>query len=126
KPILMPPLAESERRVELPDFAQALAPHGRNALVVLWRAVTRGNAGVAKHTALAQLLVTLVPALVIVAVLGITYRATTAPEVEASTAGLVEAGGLGAAPGGGRGAWASPLGDAPAAQRWGITPPPAR
>src|SRR5216110_51597 len=102
KPNLMPPLAESERRVELPDFAQALAPHGRNALVVLWRAVTGGNAGVAKHTALAQLLVTLVPELVIVAVLGITYRATTAPEVEASTAGLVEAGGLVAAPGGER------------------------
>src|SRR5260370_12298969 len=91
KPNLMPPLPESERRVELPAFAQTLAPGGRNALVGLWRAVTGGNADVAKHTALAQLLVTLVPALVIVAVLGITYRATTAPEVAASTAGLVEA-----------------------------------
>jgi len=98
KPNLMPPLAESERRVQLPAFAQALAPHGGNALSGLWRAVTGGNAGVAKHTALAQLLVTLVPALFIAALLGITYRVTTAPEVEASTAGLIEVGGLVAAP----------------------------
>ena len=124
KPNLMPPLAESERRVELPDFAQALAPHGRNALVVLWRAVTGGNAGVAKHTALAQLLVTLVPALVIVAVLGITYRATTAPEVEASTAGLVEAGGLVAAPGGEREASTGLIG-APEAEESIVKEPPA-
>src|SRR3989441_797730 len=126
KPSLMPPLAESERRVELPDFAQTLAPHGRNALVVLWRAVTGGNAGVAKHTALAQLLVTLVPALVIVAVLGITYRMATAPEVEASTAGLIEAGGLVAAPGPEREASTGLIG-APEAeeQESGATIPPA-
>src|SRR3989441_2892667 len=98
KPHLMPPLAESERRVELPGFAQTLAPHGSNALTGLWRAVTGGNAGVAKHTVLAQLLVTLVPALFIAVLLGITYRVTTAPEVEASTAGLIEVGGLVAAP----------------------------
>src|SRR5947209_13209737 len=98
KPHLMPPLAESERRVELPGFAQTLAPHGSNALTGLWRAVTGGNAGVAKHTVLAQLLVTLVPALFIAVLLGITYRVTTAPEVAASTAGLIEVGGLVAAP----------------------------
>src|SRR6266511_4169113 len=98
KPQLMPPLAESERRVELPSFAQALSPRGRNALAGLWRAAIGGNAGVAKRTVLAQLFVTLVPALFIAALLGVTYRATTAPEVEASTAGLIEAGGLIAAP----------------------------
>src|SRR5438874_2267721 len=124
KPNLMPPLAESERRVELPPFARALAPRDRNALAGLWRAVTGGNAGVAKHTALAQLLVTLVPALVIVAVLGITYRATTAPEVEASTAGLVEAGGLVAAPGGEREASTGLIG-APEAEESTVKEPPA-
>jgi TRAP-type mannitol/chloroaromatic compound transport system permease large subunit len=99
KPKLMPPLSASERRVELPPFAQALAPQGSNALTGLWRALTGGgSAGVAKRTVLAQLFVTLVPALFIAALLGTTYRMATAPEVEASTAGLIEAGGLVAAP----------------------------
>jgi len=98
KPKLMPPLAESERRVELPPFAQTLAQRSGNALVGLWRAAIVGNAGVAKRTVLAQLFVTLVPALFIAALLGATYRMATAPEVEASTAGLIEAGGLIAAP----------------------------
>ncbi len=99
KPHLMPPLAESERRVELPPFAQTLAPHGSNALSGLWRGLTsRASTSVAKGTVLAQLFVTLTPALFIVAVLGVTYRLATAPEVEASTAGLIEVGGLVAAP----------------------------
>src|SRR6267378_2758668 len=99
KPKLMPPLAASERRVELPPFAQALAQHGSNALTGLWRGLTGGSiAGVAKRIVLAQLVVTLVPALFIASLLGVTYRMTTAPVVEASTAGLIEAGGLVAAP----------------------------
>jgi len=99
KPKLMPPLPESERRVEVPPFARALARYGSNALTGLWRGLTGGSiAGVAKRTLLAQLLVTLVPALFIAALLGVTYRMTTAPVVEASTAGLIEAGGLVAAP----------------------------
>ncbi len=97
KPHLMPPLAASERRVELPSFAQTLAPQGGNALTGLWRALG-ASGGVAKRTVLAQLVVTLVPALFIAALLGATYQMATAPEVEASTAGLIEAGGLVAAP----------------------------
>jgi TRAP-type mannitol/chloroaromatic compound transport system permease large subunit len=99
KPKLMPPLAASERHVDLPPFAQALAPQGSNALTGLWRALRGGgSAGVAKRTILAQLLVSLTPALFIAAILGATYQTATAPEVEASTAGLIEAGGLIAAP----------------------------
>src|SRR6267378_7006769 len=99
KPHLMPPLAASERSVDLPPFARALAQHGSNALTGLWRGLTGGSvAGVAKRTVLAQLVVTLVPALFIASLLGVTYRMTTAPVVEASTAGLIEAGGLVAAP----------------------------
>jgi TRAP-type mannitol/chloroaromatic compound transport system permease large subunit len=99
KPHLMPPLAESERRVELPLWAQTQARHGSNALTGLWRALGGGaTAGVAKRTAFGQLLVTLLPALFIAAILGVTYRVATAPEVEASTAGLIQAGGLVAAP----------------------------
>src|SRR5438876_5632942 len=97
-PKLMPPLPQSERRVELPSFAQTLAGRSNNSLVGLWRALTGGGAGVAQRTVLGQFMVTLVPALFIAAVLGVTYRMATAPEVEASTAGLIEAGGLIAAP----------------------------
>jgi TRAP-type mannitol/chloroaromatic compound transport system permease large subunit len=99
KPHLMPPLAASERHVELPPFSRALSPLGSNALTGLARAAI-GNpiASIAKRTVLGQLFVSLLPALFIAAVLGITYRIATAPEVEASTAGLIEAGGLVAAP----------------------------
>ncbi|WP_424205858.1 TRAP transporter large permease [Sulfuricaulis sp.] len=100
KPELMPPLPESERHVALPPLAQRLAPQHRNALAGLWRALTAGSgaAAAAKHTVLVQFFVALLPALVIIAALGITYQSTTAPVIEASTAGLVEAGGLVAAP----------------------------
>mgnify|MGYP001590553581 CR=1 FL=1 len=98
RPDLMPPLRQEDRRVDLPPWAQILAKRGSNALTGLSRALTGGGAGVAKRTALGQLFVTLVPALFIVAVLGVTYRIATAPEVEASTAGLIEVGGLVAAP----------------------------
>jgi TRAP-type mannitol/chloroaromatic compound transport system permease large subunit len=99
KPALMPPLPESERRVPLPPLAQRLAQHSRNALVGSWRALTAGgSAGVAKPAMLGQLFVTLLPALTVVAILGITYQAATAPVIEASTAGLIQSGGLVAAP----------------------------
>jgi TRAP-type mannitol/chloroaromatic compound transport system permease large subunit len=93
KPNLMPPLPESERRVPLPPHVQALAARGGNPLTTLWRALSGGIAGVPKRTVLAQLAVSLLPALVIVAIIGANYRIATAPEVKASTAGLVEAGG---------------------------------
>ncbi|HEV8256817.1 MAG TPA: TRAP transporter large permease subunit, partial [Casimicrobiaceae bacterium] len=98
KPHLMPPLAESERRVDLPPLAQAQAGYGTNALTGLFRVVRGNSASVQKRTALGQLLVTLLPALFIAAILAVTYRMTTAPVIEASTAGLIQAGGLVAAP----------------------------
>src|SRR5258708_2173376 len=80
KPHLMPPLAASERRVDLPPFARALAQHGGNALTGLWRGLTRGGvAGLPRRTLLAPFLGTLVPALFIAAMLGITHPSTAAP-----------------------------------------------
>jgi TRAP-type mannitol/chloroaromatic compound transport system permease large subunit len=94
KPALMPPLAESERRVPLTPLARTLAQQGGHALTGLWRALTgRESADVAKHAVAGQLIVSLVPALAIVALLGVTFRAGTAPEAEASAAGLIQAGG---------------------------------
>jgi TRAP-type mannitol/chloroaromatic compound transport system permease large subunit len=92
KPSLMPPLPESERHVELPAFAKALAARGRNASLGLARALG-GTTGVSKGTALGQLLLSLLPALAIAGVLALTYSAVTRPVQEVSTAGLVEAGG---------------------------------
>ncbi len=42
KPHLMPPLAESERRVELPPWGRALARNGSNALTGLFRGLGDG------------------------------------------------------------------------------------
>ncbi len=91
KPSLMPPLPQSERFVQLPALAQALAKRGRNALVGLARALV-SDGGVAKPAVLKQLIVTLLPLLFVVAVLGVTYSIATTPEV-IDTTGLVEAGG---------------------------------
>jgi TRAP-type mannitol/chloroaromatic compound transport system permease large subunit len=94
KPNLMPPLAESERRVPMPPYAQVLATHGSNPLTTLGRALTgRSEAGVPKRLVLLQLVVSLLPALAIVAIIGASYRIASAPEVQASSAGLIEAGG---------------------------------
>ncbi|HWI14072.1 MAG TPA: TRAP transporter large permease subunit, partial [Burkholderiales bacterium] len=90
KPELMPPLPESERTVRLPTFAQTLAAHGRNALTGLAGAIS-GRRGVPSRTALAQFVISLLPALVIAGVLLMTYRLATAPVV-VDTTGLVESG----------------------------------
>jgi len=92
RPDLMPPLPESDRSVALTPVAKKLSPQGSNALTGLWRAFTRSDAGVPKKTVLGQLVITLVPALFIVALLGVTWRVATAPDVKVDTTGLVEAG----------------------------------
>jgi TRAP-type mannitol/chloroaromatic compound transport system permease large subunit len=96
RPDLMPPLAASERRVELPPTAQMLAPRGSNALLGLLRGLAAG-ADVSKRTVLGQLFVTLVPALFIAALLAVTYQMATSPEAAVDTTGLVQAGGTFAA-----------------------------
>jgi len=90
----MPPLKEDERRVPLSPSVQILAARGSNVLAAIAGALGgRGVPGVPRRTILAQLVVTLIPALAIVAILGTSYRIATAPDVQASTAGLIEAGG---------------------------------
>jgi len=93
RPDLMPPLPASERSVALPPTLQRLATKGSNAFAGLWRATTgTGTAGVQKGSVLGQFLVTLIPALFVVAVLGVTWQFATAPAALIDTAGLVEAG----------------------------------
>src|SRR3990172_4256244 len=88
RPALMPPLTESERRVPLPAFAQTLSQRGSNALAGTWRALTGSGTGVAKPAALGQFIVSLVPAIAIAALLGLSYRVATAPVVQAGATGL--------------------------------------
>jgi TRAP-type mannitol/chloroaromatic compound transport system permease large subunit len=87
KPDLMPPLPEAERAVPLPHYAITLAQRGRHALVGLLRSVGSA-AGVPRRTVFAQLVVSLLPALMIGGLLVLMYRAATNPAVEVSTAGL--------------------------------------
>jgi TRAP-type mannitol/chloroaromatic compound transport system permease large subunit len=96
KPGLMPPLPESEKRVPLTPFAQAQSRRGRHALAGSWRAFVAGGE---RRRALAPLVISLVPALFIVAVLGLTYGSATAPQPQ-EAAGLVQLGGLAEVAGG--------------------------
>jgi TRAP-type mannitol/chloroaromatic compound transport system permease large subunit len=94
RPSLMPPLPESERRIELPAFAKTLSAGAGNAVVGLARGLG-GRPGADRRTVWTQFVVALLPALLIVSVLTLGYRAATAPVEKADTSGLVEAGAAG-------------------------------
>ncbi len=99
KPSLAPPLSESGRRVPLPPLAQHLSSRGRNAFAGLIGALTGGRAaGVPMNAVIGQLIVTLLPALIVFATLGLAFHLATAPVAQVDTSGLVEAGGALAAP----------------------------
>jgi TRAP-type mannitol/chloroaromatic compound transport system permease large subunit len=119
-PSFAPPLPERERRVPLPPFAQALAPRRSNALTGLFGALGGTVNGVSGRTALAQLLVALIPFVVLAAIMGYSYYKLTAPAVVVSTEGLQEmgSGGLSDAP-------ASDRGDLQEPQAEGVQEPPS-
>jgi TRAP-type mannitol/chloroaromatic compound transport system permease large subunit len=92
KPSLMPPLPEEERRVPLSPLAQALSQRrGRHALTGLFGAF--GDAGADKGKVYLHVVISLLPVIALAGLLGLTYRAATAPVVE-DTTGLVQLGGL--------------------------------
>jgi TRAP-type mannitol/chloroaromatic compound transport system permease large subunit len=93
RPSLMPELPESEKRVPLSPVSRVLSTRGRHAFAGLLRAAGGGEAGVARRPVLFQLVITLLPALAIVALLGLVYRSATTPQVE-DVSGLVQVGGL--------------------------------
>jgi TRAP-type mannitol/chloroaromatic compound transport system permease large subunit len=90
KPKFMPPLPESERRVELPGFASALSARGRNAAAGLFGALTGKREGVGGGTVAWQFFVALLPALALSGLLLLMYRGATAPVAQDIGAGLVE------------------------------------
>ena len=91
KPHLAPPLAACERVVPLPPIAAALAPKGRNAVAGLLGGLK--SSALSKRSVFGQLLVSLIPAIVIVVLLGVMYKTATAPVIADDTTGLVESGG---------------------------------
>ena len=95
KPHLAPPLPESERFVEIPPLSKTLSEGGSNAITGLFRGFSQP--GAAKSKVMAQFSVAVLPALIIAAILFLTYRGATDPVIGADTQGLVEAGGATAA-----------------------------
>src|SRR5690554_146059 len=91
-----PPLSEEERRITLPEFSQQIKETISNkALPGLIRAMKgKNNVHVPFSTLLRHLIITLLPAIVFVATMGITYKAVTAP-IETVDYGLQEMGGFG-------------------------------
>jgi len=78
-----PPLSEEERRVDLPPFAESIKNTiSDKALPGLVGAIKgKHNADVPLTTLLHHLVVVLLPAIVFVAAMGMTYKAVTAPVV---------------------------------------------
>jgi TRAP-type mannitol/chloroaromatic compound transport system permease large subunit len=91
KPHLAPPLSERERTVDLPPLSQALAPRSRNALAGLFAGLR--IPAFSRPRVAGQLFVSLLPAIAIVALLGLTYSSVTAPKAAVDISGLVQSGG---------------------------------
>ncbi|MBP8306635.1 MAG: TRAP transporter large permease subunit [Burkholderiaceae bacterium] len=95
RPSLMPPLSAADRHVPLPPLIEHLqTAAGKLALPALL-AVFKGsrNAHLPMGLLLRNLIVTLLPAMVFVAVLGLTWRGATAPDELPDAAGLQQMGG---------------------------------
>ena len=93
-PALAPAPPPSEMHVDLPPWAQRLAAGpGRRAVPALVRGLTgRAEGGPAKAVLGRELFVSLLPAIVLVAVLAVVHRMATTP-LDIDTGGLVEIGG---------------------------------
>jgi TRAP-type mannitol/chloroaromatic compound transport system permease large subunit len=91
KPHLAPPLSAADRQVPLPPLSQTLSARSSNALAGLFGALRAPS--LPRRQVATQLLVSLLPAISIVALLAFMYAGATAPTVAVDTAGLVEAGG---------------------------------
>ncbi len=122
RPDLAPPLSTEDRRVDLPKFSQIIASGGNNALAGMLRALKGPrNADVPMRTLLGNLCVVSLPALAIVAIMGITWHFTTAPAAVQSTEGLVEMNADISAPQ----AETQDIGGAPVPQADGVQEPPS-
>ncbi|SHI18729.1 TRAP transporter large permease [Pollutimonas bauzanensis] len=92
-PKIAPPLSQEERRVTLPEFAEIAKRTISNRVVPGLIGAIKGkrNAAVPMSTLFNNLAIALIPALVFVAVMGLSYKIVTAPLPQAAS-GLVEMG----------------------------------
>jgi len=128
RPDLMPPLPEAERRVPLTPAAEAIATRVSTKVLPGLAGAMKGsrNAGVSLGDIARQALLAALPALFVAALLGLTWRAATAPVPVEDTAGLVEMGagasGESSADGGGL---AEPSGVESSSDSGGLAEPPS-
>jgi TRAP-type mannitol/chloroaromatic compound transport system permease large subunit len=122
KPHLAPAPPESERRAVVPERLRAVAGgDGKRALPRLLRAVRQPPAGVSRRHLLGQLIVTLIPALVVVVVFSMIYRVVTAgPDRDLVESAATDPGERGRAPG----LAGPPGGESAPAPRGGLAEPP--
>jgi TRAP-type mannitol/chloroaromatic compound transport system permease large subunit len=88
-----PPLSEEERRVTLPEFAETIKHNVSNRALPGLIGAMKGkrNVNVPMRTLLWQAFIALLPALMFVAIMGVSYKIVTAPPPAEAT-GLVEMG----------------------------------
>jgi TRAP-type mannitol/chloroaromatic compound transport system permease large subunit len=86
KPTLAPPLSEEGRRIDLPAFTARIAQQIRgSALPTLLKALKgRRNLNVPTSYILRQLLAALLPAVLVAAILGLSWHLNTAPDPDAA------------------------------------------
>src|SRR5690606_6649830 len=79
-----PPLSEEERRVPLPSYSETIKQNFSNKALPGFLNAMKGkqNAHVPFNTLLKQLVIVLLPAIVFIASLGLTYKVVTTPEQE--------------------------------------------
>ena len=92
KPALAPPLSAEDARVAIPPAVGPLAARGRNAFTGLLAAAGGRSLGVPSLTVFGQLVVTLLPALVIIALMWVTWLGATKPAEVVDVSGLQQAG----------------------------------
>ena len=127
RPKLMPPLPESERHVPLAPAAEAIASRVSTKVLPGLLGAMKGsrNAGVPFVEVARQALLAALPALFVVAMLGLTWRAATAPAPVEDTGGLVEMGAGGSGESSAEGGLAEPPGSESSSDSGGLAEPPS-
>ncbi len=94
KPHLMPPLSEEDRQVALPASSASLRERfGNRALPAIVRGMKGSrNADIPMSTLARQLIITLVPAITVLALIALSWQSVTAPKVEFDISGLEQLG----------------------------------
>src|SRR5690348_11588459 len=96
KPEYAPPLTEKERYVEIPPHAAAVAKsRDERALPGLWRGMRTAPAAEIRRKLRTDYIITVLPAIAFVVLMGLVWNALTKPNVEQDYSGLEQMGGTG-------------------------------